>query len=297
MAFADYARAEANDQTTQRSGPSPWVTALLTALTPGLGHLYIGQARRGMTLFILVIIADTLLMFAMMGVLARFWMFAVSLALLVGLWLYIMVDAISRAYRMQDFPHQRYGRWTTYAGAFVLACLIFAGPCIYAVHAKASGRLLWLNATSASMEPTLRLDEYFLADATYYRTRHPSRGEVAVYVHPKQEQLHYIKRIVAIEGDRVAIKGGRAIVNGVMAEEPYVDAGDPQAPLANEAEIRVPPGHVYVLGDNRANGIDSRDQVAHGPVPVANLIGRVTDIAISRHLLRMGRWIGTPSNH
>jgi len=54
---------------------------------------------------------------------------------------------------------------------------------------------------------------------------------------------------------------------------------------------------VYVLGDNRANSIDSRDQVAHGPVPVANLIGRVTDIAISRHLLRMGRWIGTPSNH
>ena len=297
MAFADYARAEANDQTTQRSGPSPWVTALLTALTPGLGHLYIGQARRGMTLFILVIIADTLLMFAMMGVLARFWMFAVSLALLVGLWLYIMVDAISRAYRVRDFPHQYYNRWTTYAGAFVLACLIFAGPCIYAVHAKASGRLLWLNATSASMEPTLRLDEYFLADATYYRTRHPSRGEVAVYIHPKQEQLHYIKRIVAIEGDRIAIKGGRAIVNGMMAEEPYVDAGDPQAPLANEAEIRVPPGHVYVLGDNRANSVDSRDPVAHGPVPVANLIGRVTDIAISRHLLRMGRWIGTPSNH
>ena len=152
MAFADYARAEANDQTTQRSGPSPWVTALLTALTPGLGHLYIGQARRGMTLFILVIIADTLLMFAMMGVLARFWMFAVSLALLVGLWLYIMVDAISRAYRMRDFPHQYYNRWTTYAGAFVLACLIFAGPCIYAVHAKASGRLLWLSAVNPSMK-------------------------------------------------------------------------------------------------------------------------------------------------
>src|SRR5260370_35260711 len=112
MAFADFAPAEANDQTTHRSGPSPWVTALLTALTPGLGHLYIGQARRGVTLFILVIIADTLLMFAMMGVLARFLMFAVSLALLLGLWLYLMVDAISCSYRMPEFPHQRYSRWT-----------------------------------------------------------------------------------------------------------------------------------------------------------------------------------------
>jgi hypothetical protein len=41
--------------------------------------------------------------------------------------------------------------------------------------------------------------------------------------------------------------------------------------------------------------VDSRDTVAHGPVPVTNLIGRVTDIAISRHLPRMGRWVGTPS--
>ena len=71
MAFADYAPARANDQSDQRHGPSPWVTALLTALTPGLGHIYIGQARRGITLFLLIMIADMLLMFAMMGVLAR----------------------------------------------------------------------------------------------------------------------------------------------------------------------------------------------------------------------------------
>jgi hypothetical protein len=74
-------------RTEERQGPSPWVAALLTVLTPGLGHIYIGQARRGVTLFFLVIIADTLLVFALMGVLARFWMFAISLGLLLGLWL------------------------------------------------------------------------------------------------------------------------------------------------------------------------------------------------------------------
>ena len=96
--LADYARAEAAEQ----RGPSPWVAALLTVLTPGLGHLYIGQARRGIVLFRAGDGRRHLLMFAMMGVLARFWMFAVSLALLVGLWLFILLDA-TRARR----PHAR----------------------------------------------------------------------------------------------------------------------------------------------------------------------------------------------
>jgi signal peptidase I len=292
--LADCAPAEANEG-KQRRGPSPWITALLTVLTPGLGHIYLGQARRGIILFVLVMIADTLLMFAMMGVLARFWMFAVSLGLLLGLWLYIMVDAIGRAYRMRDYPHEGYNRWTTYAGAFVLACIIFAAPCVYAVHANASGQLLVLNAVTPSMEPTLRVGEYFLADATYYRSRAPSRGDVAVYLHPKQTHLYYIKRIVAVEGDRIAIKGGRAVVNGMMVEEPYLDVAAADGRFANMPEVRVPVGHVYVLGDNRSNSVDSRDSVAHGAVPVGNLIGRVTDIAISRHLPRIGRWVGTPS--
>jgi signal peptidase I len=292
--LADYAPTQSGRQANERRGPSPWVTALLTVLTPGLGHVYIGQARRGIILFVLVIIADTLVMFAMMGVLARFWMFAVSLALLFGLWLFIMADAILRASRMHEIP-QGYHRWPIYAGAFALACLIFAAPCFFTIHAKATGQLL-LNAATPSMEPTLRAGEYFLADATYYRSRQPSRGEMVVYIHPKQPGEQHTRRVVAVEGDRIAVKGGRAIVNGMAVMEPYVDIGDPRAALNNMPETRVPAGHVFVLGDNRANSPDSRATAAHGPVPVANLIGRATDIAISRYLARMGRWIGTPSN-
>src|SRR5262249_10231124 len=120
-------------------------------------------------------------------------------------------------------------------------------------------------------------------------------GEVAVYVHPKQADTPVIKRIVGVEGDRIAIKAGRAIVNGMAVAEPYVEPGPAEGVNANMAELRVPPGHVFVLGDNRSVSVDSRDTVAHGPVPVENLIGRVTDIAFSNNLARWGRWIGTPS--
>jgi len=291
-ALAQYASSRADE----RQGPSPWVAALLTVVTPGLGHIYIGRARRGIFFFCLIVIADSLLMFALTGVLARFWTFAISLALLLGVWLFIIIDASTRAARMTEHPRRPYNKPAVYLGAFALAWLITAGPGMYAIHAKASGQLGYFRATAASMAPTLESGEYFLADATFYRARPPSRGEVAVYIHPKQPDIHYIKRIIAVEGDRVAIRAGHAIVNGIAVEEPYVHAGAPEAPFANMPEIRVPAGHVYVLGDNRANSVDSRDVVAHGPVPISKLIGRVTDIAFSPDLSRMGRWIGTPGH-
>jgi signal peptidase I len=291
---AEYAPTQASE----RRGPVPWVAALLTVLTPGLGHLYIGLALRGVILFFLVMAADTLLMQAMMGVLARFWMFAVSVALLFGLWLFILIDATVRAYRMQEFEPRPYNKWQVYLGAFVAACLIFAVPCVYALHAKASGQLGYFRATVASMTPTLHTGEYFLADSTFYRSRAPSRGEVAVYVHPRQADVHCIKRIVAIEGDRIAVKSGRIVVNGMPAVEPYAEASGPDASLTTIPETIVPAGHVFVIGDNRDKRLQSFDRcdpAVHGTVPVNKLIGRVTDIAFSNNLARIGRWIGTPS--
>ncbi len=291
MAVADYARSRADEA----GGPSPRVAALLTLLTPGLGHIYLGLVWRGIALFALVIVADTLLMFSLMGVLARFWMFAISLGLLFGLWLYIVIDATMRASQMRAHPVRFGTRWPVYAAIAACAWLITAIPFLYAAHAKASGQLGYFHATAASMEPTLREGEYVLADATYYRNHKPSRGDVVVYVHPKQPGVHFIRRVVAVENDRVAVRGGRAVVNGMMVEEPYVDVGDPQAPFNNMAETRVPVGQVFVLSDSRAQGSDSRESTGHGAVPVNSLIGRVTDVAFSRVLTRMGRWIGTPS--
>ena len=82
---------------------------------------------------------------------------------------------------------------------------------VYGAKASSLGYLGVFRAASDSMEPTLRHGEYFLADATYYHSHQPSRGDVAVYEHPKEaagpRQAHRRKRIAAIEGDRIAIKG------------------------------------------------------------------------------------------
>jgi signal peptidase I len=87
------------------------------------------------------------------------------------------------------------------------------------------------------------------------------RGEVVVYRHPKQTEVRSIKRIIAVEGDRIAIKGGRAIVNGITIEEPYLEESA-DGSVSDMPEAQVPAGHVFVLGDNRANSVDSREPPA-----------------------------------
>lgn len=79
-----------------------------------------------------------------------------------------------------------------------------------------------------------------------------------------------VKRVVALPGDVVRIDGGKAVVNGVLEDlgaRLVVSADDVSFPA-----VRVPPGHVYVLGDNRPSSFDSR---FYGPVPLESVRGRV----------------------
>jgi signal peptidase I len=290
--MASLANPAANEAGDARS-PSPLIAALLTLLTPGLGHLYLGQARRGIFLFALIIIADTLLVLTLTGVLARFSFCFICLALLLGLWLYVVIDATRRAYRMRDYPHEAYNKWQVYVGAAVFAWVLTAVPFMYAAHAKSSGQLGYFHVNARSMEPTLREGEYLFANASYYRSHQPSRGDVVIYVDPKRPNEHFIRRVVAVENDRIAVRNGRVIRNGNAIVEPYVSPKAPDALFV--PEMMVPPGHVFLLGDNRAERPENLDVVASGIVPVDRLIGRATEIAISRIVTRMGRWIGTPS--
>ncbi len=81
-------------------------------------------------------------------------------------------------------------------------------------------------------------------------------------------ESEFIKRVVALEGETVEIRSGELLVDGTVLEEPYLGGGmtgDDFGPL------RVPSGHVFVLGDNR---LASRDSRVFGPVPVEDVVGR-----------------------
>jgi signal peptidase I len=81
-------------------------------------------------------------------------------------------------------------------------------------------------------------------------------------------EVALIKRVVALPGETVEVRGGHTFINGKRIEEPWVtNFGGPSYP-----PTLVPPDHVFILGDNRANSRDSR---AIGPVPINTIKGHV----------------------
>lgn len=131
-----------------------------------------------------------------------------------------------------------------------------------------------------SMEPRIESGEHVLIDTLAFRVHPIERGEIIAFRHDADTPVVYLKRVIGLPGDRIEIVNGRVIRNGVTLNEPYVRYPDHRSfPL-----LRVPPQHLYVLGDNRADSDDSR---AWGFVPQPEVIGRALMVVWPPE--RMGR--------
>jgi signal peptidase I len=143
-------------------------------------------------------------------------------------------------------------------GAFALALLIRA----------ALVEAYWIP--SGSMEPTLRPGDRIVAEKVVRWFHSPRPGDIVVFAPPAAAAAGtpaLVKRVVAGPGQVVAIERGRVLVDGRPVAEPYVA----EAPAYDLPSLRVPEGHLFVLGDNRNRSLDSH---VWGFVPVDNVIGR-----------------------
>jgi signal peptidase I len=121
---------------------------------------------------------------------------------------------------------------------------------------------------SESMVPTLLVGDRVFVNKFIYRFTEPERGDVVVFesVNGREEDL--IKRVVGVAGDEVEVRNGTLLVNGEAREEPYLNRNLPFNDSYGPSEV--PEGHVFVMGDNRANSADSR---VFGPLPIENIEG------------------------
>lgn len=118
-----------------------------------------------------------------------------------------------------------------------------------------------------SMEPVLHDGERLLVDKLTYRWRAPQRFDVVVFRYPLDPSRDFVKRVIGLPGETVEIREGRVYVDGRPLAEPYVAERAPDF----YPPVTVPPGHVFVLGDNRPHSDDSR---SGWTVPIRDIIGR-----------------------
>ncbi len=125
-----------------------------------------------------------------------------------------------------------------------------------------------------SMMPNFPDAEYLLTEKVTYYLHKPQRGDVVVFTPPISETDEFIKRIVALPGERVMVRGGLVYVNGNLLKESYIPEDsrtEGGSFLAEGTEFTVPPGEYFVMGDNREHSSDSR---FWGPITPKEISGR-----------------------
>ena len=157
---------------------------------------------------------------------------------------------------------------------------------------------------TASMDPTIKVQDRFFANKLAYRLKipftktsiiawsTPQRGDIIVFKYPKNENTAYNKRVIGLPGERIMLKDKQVFINDEAlpltfkeeTEEYYiyeenlnglshlVKFSKQMSDADNMKEIAIPPGNYFVMGDNRNNGSDSR---FWGFVPMENIDGKL----------------------
>ncbi len=150
----------------------------------------------------------------------------------------------------------------------------------------------WLLATKFNYGSTIP----FTTDKIWGKDIVPERGDVIIFSFPLDKSVDYVKRVVALPGEKIAIKDKKVFINGkelVLGHEKYtepiIDSGE-SAIRDNMPEFTVPGSMVFVMGDNRDNSFDSR---FWGPLSIQNIKGKALILYFSwdrEHILkRLGR--------
>lgn len=268
-----------------------WIAGLLTFITPGLGHMYAGEARRGFFFYFVVqslfyaLILTILMLAHGRGGLAS------VLLLFIGLFVFSVYDATVMAKRGGvTYPLKKYNRWYIYLGCWLISALMIQP----AVGASIKYFLIQsYKMPSGSMTPAVKMGDYFFVKKRLLVSK-IDRGDILVFPYPKDPSKTFIKRAVGLGGESVEIKDKQVYINNNPLDEPYAIFVDKEIlpshyqPRDNFGPVTIPEGALFVMGDNRDESNDSR---FFGFVQASEVTGKAYSIYWSWDQQRIGvRW-------
>jgi signal peptidase I len=126
-----------------------------------------------------------------------------------------------------------------------------------------------VRVEGTSMLPRLQDDDRLFINKFVYHIEAIGRGDVVVFHYPLDPEKSYIKRVIALPGDRLRIDRGTVWLNGQRLREEYVP--EEYRDTVSMREMTVPPGHYFMMGDHRCISSDSR---TFGPVERSLIFGK-----------------------
>ena len=237
------------------------VSALASAILPGLGQFLLAAKRRALIYFVFLLFVVLL-----------YWPLRCPktyVGLICAAWLTLLLPVISvvdalRAKHASLRPASRW--WLVILVPVAILVSVFYCNCLF----RAAG-FRNFSIPSSSMETTIGKGNLLVGDLMAYRHSMPRPYDVVLF---RRDKTVWVKRVVAMPGDTIEGKAGEVIVNGKQLSEPYIrHMGTPLPKLFNFGPTTIPASKLFVMGDNRDVSLDSRVP-EFGLVDIQDVLGK-----------------------
>ncbi len=189
--------------------PRPWLAGLLSFLAPGVGLVYTGRSKRGLTFYFGFLTLSGIVFASLrFGESLAAYLSVLSIGVVITiLRIFAAIDAFIRARATGAIIPGRYQRTWIYIGLIVLDPILYTG-----VPDRMRGYVF--SIPTDAMAPALLAGDQILSNRAPGLSPSPRRGEIVIFRSPSDWRIHYVKRVVGLPGDRVQIRHGILYVNG-----------------------------------------------------------------------------------
>jgi signal peptidase I len=234
----------------------PILAFLLSLVTPGLGQIYNGQFKKGILYLVGFFLAYIIFSFLLL----KFYGMICYLIIMVGFFLFILLDALLGAIKSKAIALKSYNKWYIYLIIFLLGSAVIRPLLGWTIKNNIARAY---KIPSSGMKPALLVGDHLIANMRIYKSEKPRRGDMIIFEYPKDPSQDFIKRVIGMEGEKVELINNKIYINDKLLDDPWGyfedDSSTKGLPVLERfGPVVVPKDSLFVLGDNRNNSQDSR---------------------------------------